>query len=475
MFYISTRGHSVKKKFCEILLEGLAPDGGLYLPETYPKLLADDLQRCREIYFNKGYAYLAFEILSLYIDDIPRDDLLALCTKTYTEDVFGHRLITPLRKLDDTISVLALSNGPTLAFKDMAMQLLGNLFEYELLRKNQQLNILGATSGDTGSAAEYAMRGKKGVRVFMTSPDGRMSQFQKAQMFSLMDANIFNIAIQGVFDDCQDIVKEVSSDLDFKKSYKIGTVNSINWARLLAQVVYYFAGYFQATLGNTQRVSFSVPSGNFGNVCAGHVARMMGLPISKLVVATNENNVLDDFFKTGLYKVRDSKHTYETSSPSMDISKASNFERFIFDLLQRDSQQTANLFSTQLQIRWDFSLADHPEFLQIREKYGFVSGHSNHQQRLLAIKACFETLNEIIDPHTADGLNVAKQFVEPAIPMVVLETALPIKFSDVIHEAIGTAPPIPYKFKHLETSALRYEAMPANTPLVKSFIAKHCA
>jgi threonine synthase len=255
MFYISTRGHSVKKKFCEILLEGLAPDGGLYLPETYPKLLADDLQRCREIYFNKGYAYLAFEILSLYIDDIPRDDLLALCTKTYTEDVFGHRLITPLRKLDNSISILALSNGPTLAFKDMAMQLLGNLFEYELLRKNQELNILGATSGDTGSAAEYAMRGKKGVRVFMTSPDGRMSQFQKAQMFSLMDANIFNIAIQGVFDDCQDIVKEVSSDLDFKKSYNIGTVNSINWARLLAQVVYYFAGYFQATSGNTQRVS----------------------------------------------------------------------------------------------------------------------------------------------------------------------------------------------------------------------------
>ncbi|NDG16609.1 MAG: threonine synthase, partial [Betaproteobacteria bacterium] len=336
-------------------------------------------------------------------------------------------------------------------------------------------NILGATSGDTGSAAEYAMRGKKGVRVFMTSPDGRMSKFQKAQMFSLMDANIFNIAIQGVFDDCQDIVKEVSSDLDFKKSYNIGTVNSINWARLLAQVVYYFAGYFQATSGNTQRVSFSVPSGNFGNVCAGHVAKMMGLPVSKLVVATNENNVLDDFFKTGLYKVRDSMSTYETSSPSMDISKASNFERFIFDLLQRDSEQTANLFSKQLQTKGEFSLADHPEFLQIREKYGFVSGHSHHAQRLLAIQACFESLGEIIDPHTADGLNVARQFVEPGIPMVVLETALPIKFSDVIHEAIGIAPPIPDKFKHLETSALRYEAMPANTPLVKSFIAKHCA
>ncbi len=333
MFYVSTRGESDKKKFCDILLEGLAPDGGLYLPDHYPQLSADDLQRLRQIYSNQGYAHLAFEILSLYIDDISPEDLLALCVKTYTEDIFGSRLITPLRKLDDQVGILALSNGPTLAFKDMAMQLLGHLFEYELKRKNQQLNILGATSGDTGSAAEYAMRGKLGVRVFMTSPEGRMSQFQQAQMFSLMDENIFNIAIQGVFDDCQDIVKEVSSDLAFKQAYKIGTVNSINWARLLAQVVYYFAGYFQATSSHSQRVSFAVPSGNFGNVCAGHVAKMMGLPVSKLVVATNENNVLDDFFKTGLYKVRDSSHTYETSSPSMDISKASNFERFIFDFL----------------------------------------------------------------------------------------------------------------------------------------------
>jgi threonine synthase len=474
MFYISTRGHSVKKKFCEILLEGLAPDGGLYLPEHYPQFQLDDLTRLRQIYLNKGYACLAFEILSLYIDDIPHDDLLALCIKTYTENIFGSRLITPLRKLDANISILALSNGPTLAFKDMAMQLLGNLFEYELLRKNQQLNILGATSGDTGSAAEYAMRGKKGVRVFMTSPDGRMSKFQKAQMFSLLDANIFNIAIQGVFDDCQDIVKEVSSDLEFKKTYKIGTVNSINWARLLAQVVYYFAGYFQATASNNQLVSFSVPSGNFGNVCAGHVAKMMGLPISKLVVATNENNVLDDFFKSGLYKVRNSLNTYETSSPSMDISKASNFERFIFDLLKRDSEKTSDLFSKQLQLNGEFSLSDHLEFSKIRDNYGFVSGHSHHLQRLHAIKDTFEKFGEIIDPHTADGLNVANQFLEPGIPMVVLETALAVKFSNVIQEAIGMAPPIPDKFEGLENRELRFEAMPADTQLVKRYIAEHC-
>ena len=475
MFYISTRGHSVKKKFCEILLEGLAPDGGLYLPQYYPKIHSDELQRLRGIYSKKGYAYLAFEIFSLYIDDIPRDDLLGLCTKTYTEQIFGSHLITPLRKLDSNISILALSNGPTLAFKDMAMQLLGNLFEYELLRTNQQLNILGATSGDTGSAAEYAMRGKKGVRVFMTSPDGRMSKFQKAQMFSLMDANIFNIAIQGVFDDCQDIVKEVSSDLDFKKLYKIGTVNSINWARLLAQVVYYFAGYFQATTDNKRLVSFSVPSGNFGNVCAGHVAKMMGLPVSKLVVATNENNGLDDFFKTGLYKVRNSSSTYETSSPSMDISKASNFERFIFDLLDRDAKKTAELFSKKLLTLGEFSLSDHPKFSGIRENYGFVSGHSHHLQRLLAIKDTFEKFGEMIDPHTADGLNVARQFLEDDIPMVVLETALPVKFSDVIQEAIGAVPPIPDKYKDLENCALRFETMPADTQLVKKFIAENCA
>jgi threonine synthase len=304
MLYISTRGHADRKRFCEILLEGLAPDGGLYLPEQYPQVDAATLQKWRGL----SYAELAFEVLSLYVDDIPAADLKTLCNKTYTEEVFGTKAIVPLKKLEDGVYLEALSNGPTLAFKDMAMQLLGNLFEYELARRGEELNILGATSGDTGSAAEYAMRGKKGVRVFMTSPNGRMSPFQQAQMFSLQDENIHNIAIDGVFDDCQDIVKAVSNDLAFKRQYKIGTVNSINWARLMAQVVYYFAGYFQATnvaptLGtgvsslplsdesrgsfprggpsenfSIPKVDFTVPSGNFGNVCAGHVARMMGRP-----------------------------------------------------------------------------------------------------------------------------------------------------------------------------------------------------
>ena len=336
MNYLSTRGHPDRKRFCEILLEGLAPDGGLYLPVKYPQVDTATLAKWRAL----PYAELAFEILSLYIDDIPPADLKAICAKTYTAAVFGTDEIVPLRELEDGVYLEALSNGPTLAFKDMAMQLLGNLFEYELARRGSELNILGATSGDTGSAAEYAMRGKKGVNVFMLSPHGRMSPFQQAQMFSLQDANIHNIAVEGVFDDCQDIVKAVSNDLEFKRKYRIGTVNSINWARLLAQVVYYFAGYFQATKTNDEKVSFCVPSGNFGNICAGHVARMMGLPIANLVLATNENDVLDEFFKTGRYAPRGAAQTFETSSPSMDISKASNFERFVFDLLGRDAERT---------------------------------------------------------------------------------------------------------------------------------------
>src|SRR4051812_25382806 len=386
MLYLSTRGHADRKHFCEILLEGLAPDGGLYLPESYPQVDAVTLQKWRGL----SYAELAFEVLSLYVDDIPAADLRAICRKTYTEEVFGTKAIVPLKKLEEGLYLEALSNGPTLAFKDIAMQLLGNLFEYELARRGEELNILGATSGDTGSAAEYAMKGKKGVRVFMTSPRGRMSPFQQAQMFSLQDANIHNIAIEGVFDDCQDIVKAVSNDLDFKRRYRIGTVNSINWARLVAQVVYYFAGYFQATRTNEERVSFAVPSGNFGNICAGHVARMMGLPIDKLVLATNENDVLDEFFRTGVYRVRESADTHETSSPSMDISKASNFERFVFDLVGRDGAKVKSLFGEQLATQGRFDLGRDPQFTQARERFGFVSGKSTHADRVATIRDTFE-------------------------------------------------------------------------------------
>ena len=473
MRYLSTRGHAERKRFCDILLEGLAPDGGLYLPESYPQISTARLGQLRQMYAEQGYAALAFEILSLYIDDIPADDLRALCAKTYTEAVFGSAAITPVRPLEGPLHIQALSNGPTLAFKDMAMQLLGNLFEYELARRGEALNILGATSGDTGSAAEYAMRGKKGVRVFMTSPNGRMSPFQQAQMFSLQDENIHNLAIEGVFDDCQDIVKAVSNDHAFKAQYKIGTVNSINWARLLAQVVYYFAGYFQVTHSDTEQVSFTVPSGNFGNVCAGHVARQMGLPIAKLVVATNENDVLDEFFRTGVYQVRGAAATFETSSPSMDISKASNFERFIFDLVGRDGVRTQALFTQGVGREGRFDLSADPVFADIAGKFGFTSGKSTHADRLATIRDSYQRLGQMVDTHTADGIKVAREHLGTE-PMVVLETALPIKFAATIEEALGRQPERPAQFNGIEALPKRVQVLPADVALVKTYIAQHC-
>ena len=482
MKYLSTRGLVDRKSFCEILLEGLAPDGGLYLPEHYPQVDAATLALWRGVYREQGYGALAFEVLSLYIDDIPAADLKALCLKTYTQAVFGTREIVPLKKLEQVVSgaagttifLEALSNGPTLAFKDMAMQLLGNLFEYELARRGDDLNIFGATSGDTGSAAEYAMRGKKGVRVFMTSPYGRMSPFQQAQMFSLLDDNIHNIAVDGVFDDCQDMVKAVSNDLDFKRKYKIGTVNSINWARLMAQVVYYFAGYFQATQADTEQVSFTVPSGNFGNVCAGHVARMMGLPIAQLVVATNENDVLDEFFHTGVYRVRGTADTHETSSPSMDISKASNFERFVFDLLGRDGARVKALFGEALAQQGRFELSADPLFAQAASRYGFVSGKSTHANRLATLKDSYERLGVMMDTHTADGVKVAREHLQPGVPMIVLETALPIKFASTIVEALGREPERPPQFEGIEALPKKVVRMAADAQAAKTYIAHHC-
>jgi len=469
MKYISTRGDRTERGFSEILLEGLAPDGGLYLPVAYPRIDDATLTRWRGL----RYADLAFEILSLYIDDIPAADLRRLVDKTYTREVFGTEAITPLKPLQPGLCLEALSNGPTLAFKDMAMQLLGYLFEYELGRRGEELNILGATSGDTGSAAEYAMRGKKGVRVFMLSPHGRMSPFQQAQMFSLQDPNIHNLAVQGVFDDCQDIVKAVSNDLAFKRRYKIGTVNSINWARLLAQVVYYFAGYFQATKSNAEQVSFTVPSGNFGNICAGHVARMMGLPVRQLVAATNENDVLDEFFRTGTYRVRKSAETFETSSPSMDISKASNFERFIYDLLGRDGERTRQLFKDEVEQRGAFTLTAE-EFARV-PGFGFASGKSTHADRLQTIRQTWEQHGVMIDTHTADGVKVAREHLQPGTTMIVLETALPVKFAQTIQEALGREPERPAALVGIEDLPKRFEVMPVSAQAVKDYIAEHCA
>ena len=483
MQYVSTRGHAATPSFSEILLGGLAPDGGLYLPAAYPQVTSVELDAWRSL----SYADLAYEVLSKFATDIPADDLKSLVKKTYTASVYCNtrsgekaEAITPLRMLevsgDKKVMLQALSNGPTLAFKDMAMQLLGNLFEYTLAKQYAELNILGATSGDTGSAAEYAMRGKKGIRVFMLSPHKKMSAFQTAQMFSLQDPNIFNIAVDGVFDDCQDIVKAVSNDLEFKVRQKIGTVNSINWARVVAQVVYYFRGYLAATTSNDQKVSFTVPSGNFGNICAGHIARMMGLPIEKLVVATNENDVLYEFFRTGIYRVRKSAETYHTSSPSMDISKASNFERFIFDLLGRDATRVRALFA-KVETHGGFDLSGQPgsdgdEFSKT-SGYGFVSGRSLHADRLHTIRDVYAKHGLMVDTHTADGIKVAREAVEPGVPMIVLETALPAKFNETIREALELDADRPAGFEHIESLPQRFEVMEPDVASIKSYVAAH--
>ncbi|WP_020393882.1 threonine synthase [Thiolinea disciformis] len=474
MQYLSTRGQSPAQSFSQILLGGLAPDGGLYLPECYPQFSDADLTRLRVL----NYRELAFEILSTFATDIPAADLKGIIDKTYTAQVYCNvrdgdnpEDITPLHTLEPSLHLLGLSNGPTLAFKDMAMQLLGHLFEYVLAKAGQGINILGATSGDTGSSAEYAMRGKKGVKVFMLSPHGKMSRFQTAQMFSLQDANIFNIAVKGVFDDCQDIVKAVSNDHAYKKQYQIGAVNSINWARVAAQIVYYFKGYFAATQSNDQQVSFAVPSGNFGNVCAGHIARMMGLPIKQLIVATNENDVLDEFFKTGVYRPRGSANTYHTSSPSMDISKASNFERFIFDVVGRNGTQVRELWASVDQ-GGAFDLKASGLLNKVAD-FGFVSGSSSHQDRLNTIRATYETYGLMIDTHTADGLKVALEYREPNVPMVVLETALPAKFEESIQEALGRRPDRPKGLENLERLPQRFEVMEADAHAVKQYIIAH--
>ena len=468
MRYISTRGGGEPRAFCDILLEGLAPDGGLYVPQQVPQVDAATLAQWRRL----AYPQLAFEIFSLYIDDIPPADLRRLCDQTYRAQVFGSAAITPLKPLGPGLALQALSNGPTLAFKDVAMQMLGALFEYELARRGQRLNILGATSGDTGSAAEYAMRGKKGITVFMLSPRGRMSAFQQAQMFSLQDANIHNLAIEGVFDDCQDIVKAVGQDSAFKAAHAIGTVNSINWARLLAQVVYYFAGYFQATTSNDEQASFAVPSGNFGNVCAGHVARCMGLPIARLVVATNENDVLDEFFRSGTYRPRTAKETHETSSPSMDISKASNFERFVFDVVGRDAAALVKLFNQDLAQRGAFTL-DAAAMTRVRDIFGFTSGRSTHADRLSTIRNCWHDHGTLIDPHTADGLKVALECKREGETMLVLETALPAKFAETIREALDRDPPRPAGFDGIEALPKRFTVLPADAAAVRRFIDTH--
>jgi threonine synthase len=464
MLYASTRGGAKPQPFTGILLEGLAPDGGLFLPQEFPRLGAAGLAAMRGM----SYAQLAFAILSKFADDVPPGDLKRLVDATYTKEIFGSEDITPLKKLEQDLYLLGLANGPSLAFKDIALQLLGNLFEYALEKHGRRLNVVGATSGDTGSSAEYALRGKKNVQVFMLSPYGRMSAFQAAQMYSLQDANIFNIAVRGVFDDCQDIVKTISGDFAFKARHRIGAVNSINWARVAAQVVYYFKGYFAVTKSNGDAVSFAVPSGNFGNIYAGHVARSMGLPVRKLIVATNENNVLDEFFRTGRYRVRKAAEVKATSSPSMDISKSSNFERYAYDLVGRDGAKLRALWEG-LDREGTLDLSGTEYFRGVADT-GLVSGSSTHADRVATIRRVWKDYGVMVDPHTADGIKVGLEHREQGVPLVCMETAQPAKFAETIREALGREPSRPAGFENLEKLPQRFEVMDADVGKIKHYI-----
>jgi len=463
MKYVSTRGGMSPQSFCDVLLEGLAPDGGLVVPQQLPTVSDDVLEGWRAL----SYPDLATEVLSLFIDDIPRADLLRLAHAAYAPGVFDSQDIVPLKPLTPGLFLLGLSQGPTLAFKDMAMQFLGQVFEYVLAHRGTTLNILGATSGDTGSAAEYALRGKQGVAVFMLSPHGRMSAFQRAQMYTLQDANIHNVAIRGVFDDCQDIVKTLAGDLDFKSRHRLGAVNSINWARIAAQVVYYVWGWLRASRAPRQPVSFAVPSGNFGNILSGHIARRMGVPIHKLVLASNENNVLEEFFRTGVYRPRSAAQTQATSSPSMDISRASNFERFVYDVVGQDPQRVNALWQ-QLQADGQFLL--HDQLAQIRQQYGIVAGASTHADRVRTIRDVYARTGVLIDPHTADGVKVALAHQEDGIPMLALETALPAKFGDIMLEATGQAAPMPAHLSGLADLPQRVDVLDCDAAQVRAYL-----
>ena len=474
MQYVSTRGNMPAQSFSQILLGGLACDGGLTVPENYPKFSNEKLKEMSKL----SYCDLAFEIISQFADDFEQNDLRKIINETYTPQIFCNsrnaeicKEITPVVKIDNTLYLQELSNGPTLAFKDLAMQFLGNAFEYVLQAKNEKINILGATSGDTGSAAEYAMKGKKSVNVFMLSPSGKMSPFQRSQMYSLQDKNIHNIAVKSMFDGCQDLVKAVNRDKDFKQKYRIGAVNSINWGRIVAQIVYYFKGYFAVAERIDEEVDFCVPSGNFGNVCAGHIAKQMGLPINRLIVATNENDVLDEFFRTGKYAPRCDEDTFQTSSPSMDISKASNLERFIFDLLDRKAEKLKILWEA-VENGGDFSL-DAKTVKNMSKKYGFVSSKSTHAERITAIHNMYFRHGIFIDTHTADGFVVAQKLRDNTIKTIILETALAAKFEETVQDATGKKPPIPKHLENIENLPVRVKEIDADLRVLKNYIERN--
>ena len=459
MRYISTRGDIAPLSFKQAVMMGLARDGGLLLPESFPNV-SDHL----EAWAHLSYQELAFEIIRLYTNDIPDSDLKEIINRSY--ETFRHNAITPVIDVGP-VHVLELFHGPTLAFKDVALQFLGNLFEYILDETDDELNIVVATSGDTGSAAIHGIRGREHMRIFVLYPDGRVSPVQALQMTSVTDANVFNIALDGTFDDAQAIVKQLFSDLPFKDTNKLGAVNSINWARVLAQVVYYFYAAFQ-TMARTgkKKVSFSVPTGNFGDIFAGTVAAAMGLPISRLVLATNENDILSRFFTTGTYRTGD---VVSTISPSMDIQIASNFERWLYLYSGRNA---AKLKTWMKDFTETGTLTVVPEQEADTLDTLLVAGRADTTRTLATIAEFYNNHHYLLDPHTAVGVAVGSEHREPDVPMICLATAHPAKFPEAIGQATGHPElAIAPQIEALKGRPTRMTTLPNATGVIADFVA----
>lgn len=456
MRYLSTRGGIQPIPFKDAVMMGLATDGGLLLPETYPLVTPEQLNAWRRL----SYPELAFEIISRFVDDIPSAELKTLIDRSYA--TFTHPEVTPVVR-ENGVYILELFHGVTLAFKDVALQFLGNLFEYILAERGQHLNIVGATSGDTGSAAIHGVRGKKGINIFILHPHGKTSPVQALQMTTVTDANVHNIAIRGTFDDCQDMVKALFNDLEFKEKHALGAVNSINWARVLAQVVYYVYAWLRVTEEGSAPVYFSVPTGNFGDIFAGYVAKRMGLPIEKLLLATNENNILTRFVNQGDYSLTG---VVSTLSPSMDIQVASNFERYLFHLFGEDPGRVRAAFA-ELKAKGRIMFGN-DEMEQVRRD--FCSTSVDEAQTLDTIGRFYKETGYLLDPHTAVGVHAALGQLPGDSLRVCLATAHPAKFGAAVEKAIGAPAPVPPAIAALEGKPARCVVMDADLAAVRAYI-----
>jgi threonine synthase len=464
MRYVSTRGLAAPVLFHETVLAGLAPDGGLYVPEQIPHISQQMLENLHHPKI--PYVYVAFVVLSHLADSIKHARLKSMIDDAYHPERFG-RDIVRVERLNNSLGLLCLSDGPTLAFKDLGLQLLARLMENELGKTNGTLNILGATSGDTGSAAEYAVLGRRGVQIFMLSPRGRMSAFQQAQMYTIDDPHVHNLVIDGTFDDCQRVVKEIMGDTDFKERHRIGAVNSINWARIAAQVVYYFWGYLRMVERVGDPLDVAVPSGNFGNALAAYYACRMGLPIRRILIATNGNDVLDEVFKTGEYRVRPGEEVLVTSSPSMDIAAASNLERLLFEELGCNPAYIRQLME-QVGMTGKFHLGK--SLSSLAKNVQFMSGSASEQDVHDTIAHIHRTHRRVIDPHTAVAMAVGQRYQDPNVKLLVAETASAAKFPEHIEKVLGFEPVRPHRLRGLEQRPQQIVPMTADPEKLKAYI-----